>query len=291
MILSKIKQKLVNNSDWTTIIRPRTGWFDIDLQELWHYRDLIKIFVYRDFVVYYKQTILGPLWFLIKPLFTTLVFTLVFNNIAKIPTDQIPPMLFYMSGTILWNYFSTCLNSTSNTFVANASLFGKVYFPRLVVPVSVVISNMIQFAIQFLLFLGFFLFFFMKGSAIHPNIGILLTPLLILHMAALGLGVGMIISSLTTKYRDLTFLFEFGVQLWMYATPIVYPLSQIPEAWRGLYVLNPMVSIVELFRLFFLGTSSLQPMHYLISLGVTVVLLATGILIFNKVERSFMDTV
>jgi lipopolysaccharide transport system permease protein len=281
----------VQSPVWTSVLKPRTGWFDLDLNEIWQYWDLVKIFVYRDFVVYYKQTILGPLWFLIKPLFTTLVFTLVFNRIARIPTDHIPPILFYMSGTIIWNYFASCLNSTSNTFVANSGLFGKIYFPRLVIPLSSVISNMIQFSIQFLLFLGFFFFFLFKGTAIHPDLGILLTPLLIIHMAALGLGVGMIISSLTTKYRDLTFLFEFGVQLWMYATPVVYPLSKIPLAWQKWYVLNPMVSIVELFRLIFLGTSSIQPLHYVTSLLVTSVLLFSGIIIFNKAEKSFMDTV
>ena len=283
--------KINNDKDWTTIIKPRTGWFDINLRELWLYRDLIKIFVYRDFVVYYKQTILGPIWFLIKPLFTTLVFTLVFSNIAKIPTDTIPPLLFYMAGTVTWNYFSTCLNSTSNTFVTNQGIFGKVYFPRMVVPISVVISQLIQFFIQFGLFLGFFVYFLLKGAPIVPSWLILILPVLVVQMAALGLGFGMIVSSLVTKYRDLTFLMEFAVQLWMYATPIVYPVSQIPVQWRFWYSLNPMVSVVELFRMAFFGVSAFSWNLYFVSVLVTAMVLIFGVIIFSKVEKSFMDTV
>jgi lipopolysaccharide transport system permease protein len=291
-LIKKVLHKIQSDQgEWTTIIKPRTGWFDINLREIWRYRDLIKIFVYRDFVVYYKQTILGPLWFLIKPLFTTLVFTLVFSNIAKIPTDSVPPMLFYMAGTVTWTYFSTCLNSTSNTFVSNQQIFGKVYFPRMVVPISVVISQLVQFGIQFVLFLAFFAYFLLQGAPLHPNILILLLPLLVVQMAALGLGFGMIVSSMVTKYRDLTFLMEFGVQLWMYATPIVYPVSQIPVQWRFWYSLNPMVSVVELFRKSFLGAGSFSWSAYGVSLFVTLVVLALGVIIFSKVEKSFMDTV
>lgn len=286
--LQKIKQ---DQGEWTTIIKPRTGWFDINLRELWRYRDLIKIFVYRDFVVYYKQTILGPIWFLIKPLFTTLVFTLVFSNIAKIPTDTIPPMLFYMAGTVTWNYFSSCLNSTSNTFVSNQQIFGKVYFPRMVVPISVVISQLVQFAIQFLLFTALYVYFLMRGAPVALNAYLLLLPMLVVQMAALGLGFGMIVSSLVTKYRDLTFLMEFGVQLWMYATPIVYPVSQIPAQWRTLYSLNPMVSVVELFRQAFFGVSTFSWSMYSVSLLVTAGVLFCGVVIFSRVEKSFMDTV
>jgi lipopolysaccharide transport system permease protein len=248
--------------------------------------------VYRDFVVYYKQTILGPLWFLIKPLFTTVVYTLVFSNIAKISTDSIPPTLFYMAGTVSWNYFSTCLNSTSNTFVQNANIFGKVYFPRMVVPISVVISQLVQFGIQFAMFLLLLVIFYFRGIVVHPDVAtMLLLPVLLIQMAALGMGFGMIISSMVTKYRDLTFLMEFGVQLWMYATPIVYPLSQIPDKFRFWYCLNPMVSVVELFRKAFLGVSSMSTGYYLASLAMTAVVLVSGVIIFSRVEKSFMDTV
>ncbi|MFH0786368.1 MAG: ABC transporter permease [Pseudomonadota bacterium] len=245
-----------NNTDnayWTKIIQPRSGWFDLHLKELWRYRDLIVLFVRRNFVTVHKQTILGPLWYLIQPLFSTLVFTVIFGNIAKLPTDGLPPMLFYMSGIVTWNYFSGCLNQTSNTFVANAGIFGKVYFPRLTVPISVVTTNLLQFAIQFGLFLGFLFYFYFKGSSIHPHWWIFFTPLLILQMACLGLGLGIIVSSLTTKYRDLTYLVAFGVQLWMYATPIVYPISLVPSRYQWLLALNPMTAIVETFRFAFLG--------------------------------------
>lgn len=283
---------MAQKDKWTKVIEPRTGWFDIRLQELWRFQDLIKIFVYRDFVVYYKQTVLGPIWFFIKPLFTTLIFTLVFSNIAKISTDQIPPILFYLAGTTIWNYFANCLNNTSNTFTKNAQLFGKVYFPRLAMPISVVISQLIQFIIQFILFLLVLIYFYHQGTALHTSLSVLvLTPILLLHMAALGLGCGMIVSSLVTKYRDLSFLLEFGVQLWMYATPIVYPLSQIPPAWQKWYLLNPMVAIVELFRAIFLGTPLIQPWQYYQSLGITTVILFLGIIIFSKVEKSFVDNV
>lgn len=283
---------MTKKTKWTKVIEPRGGWFDIKLKELIRYRDLIKIFVYRDFVVFYKQTILGPLWFFIKPLLTTLIFTLVFSNIAKIPTDQIPPVLFYLAGITVWNYFASCLNNTSNTFTTNAQLFGKVYFPRMVIPISVVFSQLIQFAIQFALFLGVLFYFYLQGAAFKTSLlFIILTPLLLLHLAALGLGCGMIVSSLVTKYRDLTFLMEFGVQLWMYATPIVYPLSQIPAAWQKWYILNPMVSIVEVFRSLFLGTPMISTQQYAISLSMTVLILTIGIITFSKVEKSFVDNV
>lgn len=279
------------NSEWTKVLRPKTGWFDIHLGELWRYRDLIALFIRRDFVAIYKQTILGPLWFLLQPLFSTLVFTVVFGNIAKIPTDGLPHMLFYMSGIVSWSYFSNCLTSTSNTFIANANIFGKVYFPRLAIPISVVITNLLTFVIQFSLFLAITLYFYLSGADIHPNRWILLLPLLLLQMGALGLGFGILISSGTTKYRDLTFALGFGVQLWMYATPIVYPLSQVPEKWLWLYMLNPMVAIVETFRYAFLGAGAIQPAQLAVSLAVTIVVLAIGIIMFSRVEKSFMDTV
>lgn len=276
---------------WTSVIKPVTGWFDIHLGELWRYRDLIMLFVRRDFVAVYKQTVLGPLWFLLQPLFTTLVFTIIFGRIAKIPTDGLPPILFYLSGVVAWNYFSGCLNKTSDTFVANAGIFGKVWFPRLAVPISIVISNLITLAIQFLLFMGFWIYFFIKGSAISPQPLIMFLPFLIVQMAALGLGCGIIISSLTTKYRDLSYLVGFGVQLWMFATPIVYPTSRIPERFQWIIALNPMAPIIEMFRYSFLGAGTINTSHIALSVLTTMVILFTGIILFSRVEKSFMDTV
>jgi lipopolysaccharide transport system permease protein len=280
-----------DTQQWTSIIRPVSGWFDIHLSELWRYRDLIMLFVRRDFVAVYKQTILGPLWFLIQPLFTTIVFTIIFGRIAKIPTDGLPQILFYLSGIVTWNYFSGCLNKTSDTFVANAGIFGKVWFPRLAVPISIVISNLITFAIQFLLFMGFWVYFLINGSTINPQPLIILLPFLILQMAALGLGCGIIISSLTTKYRDLTHLVGFGVQLWMFATPIVYPTSRIPERFQWIIALNPMSPIIEVFRYSFLGAGTINPSHIALSVLTTMVILFIGIILFSRVEKSFMDTV
>jgi len=276
---------------WTSIIRPASGWLNFNFGELWRYRDLIALFVKRDFTATYKQTILGPLWFLIQPLFSTLVFTVIFGNIAKIPTDGVPPMLFYMTGIVAWNYFSTCMTNTADTFTANANMFGKVYFPRLAVPVSVVIINLLTFAIQFVFFLCFLFYFISRGAPIYPSFWILLIPFLIVQMGLLGLGLGIIVSSLTTKYRDLTFAVGFGTQLLMYATPIVYPMSQIPEKWRWLYTFNPMSSIVETFRFAFLGAGTINVSALLISLCMTVLLFCTGLVLFNRIEKTFMDTV
>lgn len=279
------------DANWTTVIRPRSDWFDINLSELRQYKDLILLFVRRDFVAQYKQTILGPLWFLLQPLLMTLVFTVIFGQIAHIPTDGLPQILFYMAGTITWTYFANCLTKTSNTFIANANIFGKVYFPRLVAPISVVITNLLTFAIQFGLFLAFLFYYYFAGSSIQPNLWILLTPLLLILLAALGLGFGILIASVTTKYRDLTFAVGFGVQLWMYVTPIVYPLSQVPTKWVWLFVLNPMTAIVETFRYAFLGAGAIQPWQLGVSLGMTVVILAIGIVLFSRIEKTFMDTV
>lgn len=277
--------------DWTMEIRSRTGWFDIDLADLWRYRDLIILFVRRNFVATYKQTILGPLWFLIQPLFTTIVFTVIFGNIAKIPTDGLPQILFYMSGIVTWTYFASCMTQTSNTFISNAGIFGKVYFPRLVVPISVVITNLLTFLIQFGLFLAFLIYYFVLGSPVHLTVWVLLLPLLLVQMAALGLGVGILISSLTTKYRDLAFAVGFGTQLWMYATPVVYPLSQIPVTWQWLFALNPMTAVVETFRYAFLGSGAIKPWMLGISAGMTVFILFLGIVMFSHIEKTFMDTV
>lgn len=280
-----------NESQWTMIIQPVNPWFNLHLKELWKYRDLIMLFVRRDFVAVYKQTILGPLWFFLQPIFSTVIFTVVFGRIAKIPTDGLPQILFYMAGIVTWNYFAACLTKTSDTFAANSGLFGKVYFPRLTVPISVVITNLLTFLIQFILFLLLMIFFWISGSSIHPNWWLLLTPVLLIQMAMLALGFGIIVSSLTTKYRDLTNLIGFGVQLWMYATPIVYPLSQIPAKWHWLYNINPMTAIVETFRYAFLGAGSVSLSQFAISFGLTLVVLLLGITMFSRVEKTFMDTI
>lgn len=278
---------------WDMVIQPRAGWFELHLNDLWRYRDLLWMFVRRDFVAVYKQTILGPLWFFIQPLLTTLVFTVIFSGVAKLPTDGAPPLLFYLAGTTPWNYFATCLTKTSTTFKDNANLFGKVYFPRLVTPLSIVISTLIQFVIQFAtlaIALGWHL---AQGTKVQPDwTGVLLgTPVLILMLGGLGLGFGIIISSLTTKYRDLAFVVGFGVQLAMYATPVVYPLSMVSEKYRAWLELNPMTAIIEAFRAFYLGTGAFSWSMLGWSAGVTVAVLFIGIVIFNRVEKTFMDTV
>jgi lipopolysaccharide transport system permease protein len=279
------------DDNWTMIIRPQRHWLDMRLAELWRFRDLIALFVWRDFVAYYKQTILGPLWYLIQPLLTTLMFTVVFGRLAGLSTDGLPQFLFYMAGTVVWGYFSSCLMKTSNTFTANAGIFGKVYFPRLTVPISILISNLITLAIQFALFLVFMAYFGLFGAAIQPNAWILLTPLLLFLMAGLGLGFGIIVSSLTTRYRDLQFLVTFGVELWMFATPVIYPLSQVPEKYRWIILANPMTSILESFRYAYLGAGIVSGLHLLYSFCFMIVVLMIGVLIFNRVERIFVDTV
>jgi lipopolysaccharide transport system permease protein len=281
----------LDDGDWTMVIRPQRNWLDLRLVELWRYRDLIRLFVWRDFVSVYKQTILGPVWYLIQPLLTTLTFTVIFGRIARLPTDGLPQFLFYMSGTVIWSYFADCLNKTSSTFVSNAGLFGKVYFPRLAVPISILISSLIAFIIQFLLFLAFLAYFFLSGSQVQPNIWILLTPVLLFMLAGLGLGFGIIVSSMTTRYRDLRFLVTFGVQLWMYATPVIYPMSSIPERFRPLIQANPLTSIVETFRFAYLGGGEVNVLNLLYSFGFMLVVLIVGILIFNRIEATFMDTV
>jgi lipopolysaccharide transport system permease protein len=281
-----------NDENWSMIIQPQRNWWDLCLGELWRYKELVLLFVRRDFVSVYKQTILGPLWYLIQPLLTTITFTVIFGNIASLPTDGLPQFLFYMSGTVVWSYFADCLNKTSNTFVQNANLFGKVYFPRLAVPVSILISNLITFLIQFALFLVFVLYFLLSGAAIHFNgLWILLSPVLILMMAGLGLGFGIIVSSLTTKYRDLRFLVTFGVQLLMYATPVIYPVSSIPARFQWIIQANPMTPIIEAFRYAFLGTGTVDIYHLLYSFGVMLAVVFLGSIIFNRIERTFMDTV
>ncbi len=277
--------------EWDMVIKPKTGWFDINLRELWYYRDLIGMFVKRDFVTFYKQTILGPLWYIIQPLFTTIVFTIIFGKVAKIPTDNIPPFLFYMTGNVTWAYFAACLGGTSDTFNANKMLFGKVYFPRLTIPLAIVIFGLLQLAIQFVLFLCFYFYFMYQGVPIAPKWWIMAVPVLIFQMAILGFGVGVLVSSMTTKYKDLRFVIGFVIQLWMYATPIVYPLSMVPDWLRPWYVLNPMAAIVESFRYAFLGSGAIQWSYIVVSWGVTLIILFAGIILFSRIERTFMDTI
>lgn len=280
-----------DGGQWDLILRPKTGWFDIDLKELWRYRDLVAMFVRRDFVTQYKQTILGPLWYIIQPLFTTVVFTIIFGKVAKIPTDALPPFLFYMSGSVIWGYFAASLTATSNTFNANANIFGKVYFPRLTVPLATVLINFLQFGIQLALFIGFYLYFRLNGAPVQPTAWLLLLPLLLAQMALLSFGLGVLFSSMTTKYKDLRLAMTFLVQLWMYATPVVYPMSQVPDWLLSWYVLNPVTAMVESFRHMFFGVSSVQWSHIGLSWLITLLLLAAGVVLFSRIEKTFMDTV
>jgi lipopolysaccharide transport system permease protein len=277
--------------EWALIIRPKKNLLEIDFKQIWEFRDLLILFIRRDIVTKYKQTILGPLWFIIQPILTTLMYLLVFGRIANIPTDNVPPILFYLSGIVAWTYFSVCLNSTANTFITNAGIFGKVHFPRLVVPLSIVISNIIQFLIQLgLLMIAIGIYYF-KGVSFTFTYNLFLLPFLILLMALLGLGFGIIISSLTTKYRDLSNLLSFGIQLWMYATPIIYPLSVIPDKYKIFILANPLTAIIITFKSALLGTQSVSYGYLLYSSVFTLVILFFGIILFNRVERSFMDTV
>ena len=279
--------------DYQYEIKPRSSLFEIKFKEIWRYRDLFYMYVKRDIITVYKQTILGPLWFFIQPILTTIMFMFVFGNIAGIATDGVPQALFYFSGLVMWNYFSACLNSNSNVFNANQGVFGKVYFPRLVVPLSVVTSNLIKFFIQFILFLGiyFYYIFFDDSFNVQVNYTAFLFPLLLFMLAGLGLGFGILFSSMTTKYRDLNFLLQFAVQLWMYATPIIYPLTNFPADKQWIILLNPVTSIIETFKYGFLGVGTFNWLYLLYSFGFMVVLFFVGIIVFNKVEKSFMDTV
>ena len=280
---------------WDEIIQPKKKLLDLKFGELWRYRDLVMLFVRRDIVSQYKQTILGPIWLIIQPLLTTFMFVIVFSHIAAMSTDGIPESLFYLGNVVCWGYFSQCLTKTSATFISNANIFGKVYFPRLSVPISVVISNLIMFAIQFGLFLVLYFIFAYKswGVDIRPNYAILLLPLLLLIMALLGLGSGIIISALTTKYRDLQYLVAFGVQLLMYGSPVIFPLNFIKPASTFYWVLmaNPLTPIMETFRYGFIGRGMFNPMHLLYSFVFAVLIFFLGAILFNRVERTFMDTV
>ena len=276
---------------WTTVLSSKNKGFNINIKELLSYKDLIFLFVKRNYVTKYKQTILGPVWLIISPLLTTLMFVIVFGNIAGLSTDGAPQLVFYMSGNIVWSYFAFCVNQTSNTFVTNAGVFGKVYFPRMVMPISTVLTGLLDFGVQFVMFTGFWGYFLISGCRIGTNFWILLTPILVLQLAMLGMGVGIIVSSLTTKYRDLTILVTFGVQLWMYASPVVYSLSQIPEKYQFIYMLNPVSPIITIFRYAYLGTGYFPYTSWGISWIITLVVVITGVLLFSRIEKTFMDTV
>jgi lipopolysaccharide transport system permease protein len=276
---------------WDLIIKPKRNLLDINLKEIWEYKDLISLFVRRDFVARYKQTILGPLWFVIGPIISTFMYALVFNTIAKIPTDNAPPVLFYLTGIVGWNYFSACLFGTSSTFTGNAGIFGKVYFPRLTAPIANIISNLIQFGIQFALLLLFIIIYLLKGFTINYNLYALLFPFHLLILASIGLGFGIIISALTTKYRDLTNFLGFGVQLWMYVTPIIYPVSAVPEKYRIFVYWNPIAPVIEAFKYGFIGTGTFSIQGLIYSSVFAFVVLIIGIILFNNVEKNFMDTV
>jgi len=281
-------------ADYELVIRPSRGWLHLNLGDLWRYRDLLFFLVHRDFVAKYKQTVLGPAWFILQPLLTTLVFTVIFGKVAQIPTDGLPPVLFYLAGLLGWSYFAQTFQSTSGTLVNNAGLFGKVYFPRLVVPLSAVISNLLAFALQlatFLCFWTYFKFFSTAGASFGFSGAIVSFPLVVIQIAALSLGAGLWLTALTAKYRDFTHLSGFIIQIWMYATPVIYPLSQIPEGWRWLAVLNPMAMPVETIKYMLLGKGVVVPFYLALSVAMTVVLLLSGVLVFNKVEKTFVDTV
>ena len=280
-----------NQQSWTEEIKSQNTLFSINFKEVWHYRDLLLMLVKRDYVTFYKQTILGPIWFFVQPLMTTVVYLVLFGQIAKLSTDGAPQIAFYLAGITIWNYFSEALTKTSTVFKDNANLFGKVYFPRLIMPLAIVCSGLMKFAIQFGLFIAVVLYFTFINPKIHPNLWVLITPFLVFLMATFALGLGMIFSSLTTKYKDLVFLLSFGIQLFMYATPVVYPTSAIPAKFAWLLHINPLTGIFECFRFAYLGTGSFQPMDLIISAILIGILFFIGIVIYNKVEKSFMDTV
>ncbi|MCL1818060.1 MAG: ABC transporter permease [Spirochaetaceae bacterium] len=282
---------MIDEENWSLVIKPKRKLFDLRIREVIRYRDLILLFVKRDFVTQYKQTILGPLWFIISPLVTTVMYTFVFGRLAKIGTDGIPFTLFYYSGTMLWTFFSGCFNNSCNVFIHNAGIFGKVYFPRLVVPINYVLSISIKTFIQFTILMGFLIYHLVSGSPVQPSWFALLFPLLVVWLAAVGVGAGIIISSLTTKYRDLKHLVSFTLHLAMYATPVVFPLSEIPKQFQWIAYANPVCAPIELFRRWFFGAASVDNSMILSSLGITAVLLFTGLILFNQNEQTFIDVI
>lgn len=278
------------NNDQIQTIKPQQSLFSFRLKEIWQYRDLLQLFIRREIIVKYKQTILGPAWYFIQPLLQTIMFTVVFGNIAGIPTDGVPKILFYLAGVTAWNYFAECLRTTSDTFVVNYALFQKIYFPRAVMPMAIVLSNILKFLIQLLLFLAVYLYFIIKGANIVPNYTFFLTPVYVLITAGLALGFGLSISAMTSKYRDLKFLIQFGVQLWMYATPIIYPISQVGEKYHFWIMLNPMTSVVEAFKYAFLGVGDFSVTGLVYSSVFMFSILTLGMMVFNKVEKNVIDT-
>ena len=276
---------------WVKVIKPGSPVFDLQLKQLWNYKDLVYLFIKRDIVVKYKQTILGPLWYIIQPILTSVVFTVIFGKVAKIPTDGIPPMLFYLSGLVLWTYFSQVLIVNSKTFISNQGLFGKVYFPRIAVPISIIISNFVKFLIQFAILIGFIIYYYAVGATIHLTVYAFYIPLLVVLTAGLSLGFGLLFSSFTTKYRDLSYLLAFGLQLWMYATPIIYPLSTLSQKNQWLLALNPVTGIISAFKFALLGKGIFNWYYLLYSFVFMVILFFIGLILFNRVEKNFMDTV
>jgi lipopolysaccharide transport system permease protein len=280
-----------SDNEWDLVIEGSSSLFDIKSKDIWRYRDLLWMFVKRDFVSFYKQTILGPLWFFIQPIFTTIIYTFVFGGLAKISTDGLPQPLFYLAGITAWNYFADCITKTSTVFKDNSNIFGKVYFPRLILPLSIVVSNLVRFGVQMLLFLFIMAYYYFTGAVFTPTWALLMFPVLVIMMALLGLGLGLIITAMTTKYRDLAFLVTFGVQLLMYATTVIYPLSAVPKKYLHIIELNPMTGIIEAFRYSFLGKGEFSVWSVGYSALVTLVVLFFGIIIFNKTEKTFVDTV
>lgn len=288
---SDASAKIAEVPGWTTVVTAKRPMIDFNFSEIWRYRDLIYLLVRRDFIATYKQTILGPLWFLIQPLFSTVVFTIIFGQVAKLPTDNIPPFLFYMCGLVAWGYFADCLGKSAATFSGNANIFSKVYFPRLTVPIANAITNLATFGIQFALFLIVLGYFALKGAPVEPSWRVIVLPLLVLQMAMLGIGFGCIISSLTTRYRDLAMLLGFFIQLWMYASCVLFPLSLYPKQYQWILVLNPMVPVIESFRFAFLGAGTVEIYQLVSGAIVSLVVLVVGVVIFRRVERTFSDTI
>ncbi|GAA4076470.1 ABC transporter permease [Flavobacterium cheonanense] len=279
-----------NKQLWTEEIKADSSLFSINFKELWHYRDLLLMLLKRDFITFYKQTILGPIWFFVQPIMTSLIYMVLFGQVAKLSTDDLPQIPFYLAGITIWNYFADSLVKTSSVFQSNASIFGKVYFPRLIMPLSIVFSGLLKFGVQFLLFIAVVVYYSFTNQ-IQPNLWILMTPLLILLMAGFALGLGMIFSSMTTKYKDLSFLLAFGIQLYMYATPVVYPISAMPEKYRWIVDANPLTGIFECFRYGYLGSGHFEPSSLIYTTLFVVVLLFVGVITFNKVEKGFMDSI
>jgi len=279
-----------NKQLWTEEIKSDSSLFSVNFKELWHYRDLLLMLLKRDFITFYKQTILGPIWFFVQPILTSLIYVVLFGQVAKLSTDGLPQIAFYLAGITIWNYFADSLIKTSSVFQSNASIFGKVYFPRLIMPLSIVFSGLLKFGIQFLLFIAVVVYY-TSTNQIQPNLWVLMTPFLILLMAGFALGLGMIFSSMTTKYKDLSFLLTFGIQLYMYATPVVYPISAMPEKYRWIVNANPLTGIFECFRYGYLGSGHFEPNSLIFTSLFVVVLLFVGVILFNKVEKGFMDSI